>query len=122
MVLNPDLNAMLDHSVKVLRPTESVVRGITTMTFSSTIVGTVSGHVQPLTPVEAQKEWGTEVRGDHQLFVNSTVAVVVGDLIKQVTGPYLSGTKWWLRAIHKYNTKGGQHTRALLEITEESTS
>lgn len=122
MATNPDLNAMLDHSIKIGRPAESVVRGVTTLTFNWSTVGSKSGHLQPVSPRELQQTWGQEARGEHQVFLNSTVSVQRGDLLKQVTGPYPSGTKWWVRALRRYTTTGVQHTRALLEITTESTS
>ena len=122
MAVNPDLNAMLDHSVKIGRPAETVVNGVTKLTFTWTTVGTKSAHIQPVSPVEVQKVWGQEARGEHQVFLNSTVAVLRGDLVKQVTGPYPSGTKWFVEALRRYTTAGGQHTRALVKITTESTA
>lgn len=122
MATNPDLNAMLDHTVKIGRPAETVVNGVTKLTHNWTTVGSKSAHVQPVTPQEVQQTWGQEAVGTHQVFLNSTVAVARGDLVKQTTGPYPSGTKWWVRALRRYTTAGGQHTRALLEITTETTA
>lgn len=122
MATNPDLNAMLDHTVKIGRPAETVVNGVTKLTQNWTTVGSKSAHIQPVTPQEVQRTWGQEAVGTHQVFLNSTVAVARGDLVKQTTGPYPSGTKWWVRALRRYTTTGGQHTRALVEITTESTT
>jgi len=122
MAVNPDLNAMLDHSVKVGRPAETVVNGVTKLTFTWSTVTQKSVHLQPVTPQEVQQEWGQEARGTHQAFVNSTVGLLRGDLLKQVTGPYPSGTKWWLRQLRRHTTVGAQHTLALLDVTTESTA
>jgi len=122
MAVNPDLNAMLDHTVKIGRGTETVVKGVTKITQNWTTVGSKSVHLQPVTPQEVQKVWGQAVEGTHQMFLNSTIAVARGDLVKQTTGPYPSGTKWWIEALRRYTTTGGQHTRALLKITTESTA
>jgi len=122
MTVNPDLAAMLDHSVKIGRPAETVVKGVTKLTFNWATVGTKTGHIQPVGPAEIQRVWGQEAVGSHQLFLNSTVAVARGDLVKQVTGPYPSASKWFIEALCRYTTVGGQHTRALLKITTESTS
>ncbi|MFA6044759.1 MAG: hypothetical protein WC718_07230, partial [Phycisphaerales bacterium] len=68
MAVNPDLNAMLDHSVKIGRPAETVVNGVTKLSFTWTTVGTKSAHIQPVSPVEVQKVWGQTAQGEHQVF------------------------------------------------------
>jgi len=122
MAVNPDLAAMLDHTVTVFRPTETVVNGVTHLAFSSTVIGSKAAHIQPVSPAEVQRTWGQELVGTHQVFLNSTVAVARGDLLKQTAGPYPSGTKWFVEALRPYTTAGGQHTRALLKLTTESTA
>jgi len=120
MTVNPGLNALLDQTLTVYRPTETVVRGYTSISLSSTAVGSVSSHVQPLTPLEVQQEWGMEVQGDYQGFFNSTVDVRVGDYLKQTKGPSPTGEKrWWVRGLLPSDTRWAQHTCALLERTSE---
>lgn len=123
MATNPDLAYMLDHTARVDRPTESRgAGGLTTATFSSTVVGSVPVHVQPVGPREVQRFWGAEITGTHQAFFNSTVGVARGDRIKLTSGPYASEESlFWLRAVRSYNTALGEHKLALLDVTTEST-
>lgn len=120
MTVNPDL--LLNHSLTVLRPTETVTNGVTVLTYSSTTVAAQAASVQPITPAEVQRDWGVEERGTHQVFFNSTAPMLIGDLLKQASGPYPSGMKWWVRGLLPYNYPGGEHLRGLLEATQQSTS
>jgi len=120
MTLNAALNSLLDQTVTLYTVTETVVRGYTTVTPTSSTGGAVVSHIQPLTPEERQRQWGMEVQGDYQGFFNSTVTVAVGSYIKQTSGPSPTGQKrWWVRGVQPYDTSWAQHTEVLLERTAE---
>ena len=69
-----------------------------------------------------QREWGVEISGDYQAFLNSTVGVQAGDLIKQTKGPSPSTPqekRFWVRGLQPFDTSYAAHTMALLERTAE---
>ncbi len=120
MTVNAALNVLLDQTVTVVRITDTVTRGYATVTTSSTVVGSVDAHIQPLTPEERQRQWGMEIQGDYQAFFNSTLTIIEGDYLKQTSGPSPDNQKrWWVRGVQPYDTSWAQHTEVLLERTTE---
>ena len=121
MPVNPSLTPHLVHRATRYRPTESIVRGTTTTVWPSTGASTgLACNCQPLSPEEQAKAYGYDVEGTRwRAFWHSTVAVQLGDLVQQTTGPD-AGTQWWVRGMRRRTDKYAEHLETALEVARET--
>ena len=115
MALVPELNRMLTHTADIVTVKETVTRGVTTLSSTSTNTA-VRCHIQPVSPDHVQTRWGLEKRGDFEVWFNSTETIAERQLVTAQTGPW-TGIKYWIQAVRPVADEGLNHIEALLERT-----
>lgn len=111
---------LLTHTATRYRPVETVVSGVTKLSYPSTAASTgLPCHIQHLGAPEGPVSYAYERDGDWQGFFLQGADIEVGDELEATAGAY-SGIRWYVRDVAIVDRDPVEHRWALLDLKEES--